>query len=91
MNIQPSPIMRQRSISVSREVSWALKIVAEAARGDGPLKPEYTSDGIAEQLLREGIERDYPGLLATYQKRAAIDQEGVKLAIAMLEKERAAA
>lgn len=70
--------MRQRSISVSREVSWALRIVAEAARGDGPLKPEYTSDGIAESLLREALEREYPGLLDTYRKREAIDREAVK-------------
>lgn len=82
--------MRQRSISISRELAWALRIVAEAARGDGPLKPEYTSDGIAESLLRESIERDYPGLLDTYRKREAIDREGVKLAITTLEKARAA-
>lgn len=82
--------MRQRSISVSRELAWALRIVAEAARGDGPLKPEYTSDGIAESLLRESIERDYPGLLETFKRREQIDREGVKLAIEMVRKEQAA-
>lgn len=90
MTVHPTPTFRPHGISVSKQVAWALKIVAEAARGDGPLKAEYTSDGIAEQLLREGIERDYPGLLGTYRKREAIDAEGVKLAIAVLEKERSA-
>lgn len=41
-------------------------------------------------MLREYIERDYPGLLDTYRKREAIDLEGVKLAIETLRKEQAA-
>lgn len=81
---------RAATVYVSFETAWALRMIAEAIRGDDVIRPDNTQDGIAEQLLREGIERDYPGLLATYAKRAAIDQEGVKLAIAVLEKERAA-
>lgn len=90
MNFAPTPTFRPRSISISRPLAWALRIVAEAARGDGPLKAEHTSDGIAETLLREALERNYPGLLETYRKREQIDSEGVKLAVALLEKERAA-
>ena len=75
---------------MSKQLAWALRIVAEAARGDGPLKAEFTSDGIAETMLREVIERDYPGLLDTYKRREQIDAEGVKLAIATLRKEQAA-
>lgn len=90
MSFQPNPIFRPHSVQISKSLAWALRVVAEAARGDGPMKPEHTSDGIAETLLRECLERDYPGLLDTYRKRAAIDAEGVKLAITMLEKARAA-
>lgn len=76
---------------MSKQLAWALRIVAEAARGDGPPKPEFTSDGIAEAMLREVVERDYPGLLDTYRKRESIDAEGVKVAIEALNRERAAA
>lgn len=81
---------RSRSVYVSRETAWALRIIAAARKGDDVLRPETTMDGIAEAILREGIDRDYPGLVDTFQKREAIDAEGVKLAIATLDKEKAA-
>lgn len=79
MTFNPTPTFRPGTIYVSPDVSWAIKIVAAAVRGDGPAKPEYTPDGVAETLLRNSLDQSYPGLLAQYRKREAFDNEAVKL------------
>lgn len=69
---------RPYSLSVSKRVHWALRIVSAGLRGDSPLTPELTSDGIAEQLLTDAIEAKWPGLLEQYSQRERFDADAVK-------------
>lgn len=81
----PTPLYRPRSISVSKRVFWALSTIATGLRGNGPVVPELTTDGIADTLLTEAIETKWGGLLDGYKKREQIDadyQAMVKLSAA---------
>lgn len=69
---------RPGDIHVSKRISWVLRIIASGLRGNGPQAPEFTSDGVAEQLLTEAIEAKWPGLLQQFAQRERFDLDAVK-------------
>lgn len=71
----PTPLHRPYTISISKRVHWALRILSKALTGNGPLTPENTPDGIANTMLEGVIERNYPGLLSGHAKKEQIDAE----------------
>lgn len=75
----PTPLYRPRSISVSKRVFWTLTTISAGLRGDSPLKPELTADGIADDLLTKAIETRFPGLLEQYSQREKFDTDAIKM------------
>lgn len=71
----PTPLIRPYSISVSKRVHWALKIIASGLRGDSPPAPEFTADGVADAMLEGVIERSYPKLLDGFKRREQVDAD----------------
>lgn len=71
----PTPLFRPYSICVEKRIHWALRTIGAGLRGDGPLKPELTADGIASTLLASAIETKWPGLLEGFSERSAVDNK----------------
>lgn len=73
-------LIRSRSIAVSHEVHWMLRILSKARRaGCGPMDTPEGPDAIAENILREHLAAQYPDLVVLWARRGEVDDEAVKL------------
>lgn len=66
---------RPNQIQLSKRVHWALRTVSVGLRGDSPMTPDLTADGIADKLLTDAIETKWPGLFLGFKEREAVDAE----------------
>lgn len=75
-----SDIIRSRSIAVSHEVYWMLRILSKAQRSNcGPLDSPEGPDAIGERILREYLAAKHPDLVVLWARRGEVDDEAVKL------------
>lgn len=73
-------IIRSRSIAVSHEVYWMLRILSKAHRSNcGPLDTPEGPDAIAERILHEYFAVQYPDLVILWARRGEVDDEAIKL------------
>lgn len=74
-----SDIIRSRSIAVSHETHWALRMLAKANRAMvGPMDTPGGVDAIAENILSNHIHTHFAYLEDAYASRKAIDDQAVE-------------